>query len=428
MKSFRSFHLRGVLLGALATGLLVLPHAAHAAEDRKILTYINRLNQISEEQISDKTDPAYSLLRSIYDEDGPDFSSLRRLLGKAEVRSRLNPSVRCVFAGVISQRWDAFELSGSLYLSGLKSRNPDLRDKARRKMAAFIQTKHVPELIELLNVPGPNVLAYEILKEATGQPISPSVPAWRKWWKLYGGKVDVTGHLLKVTRARLKQTRIHPFDQERFWYLPEGIKDAQMPFARRPERDQDAISSWNNWAMRDVRRFVDDWTDVKEVLDRVVHHPDPRVNKYLETLVTDPGYGDYASVLLAWRSSRNSLPILQMASRSQPTVGRILAIGTLGDRTSLEKLLQVMERHQTQPLSYKIMDDQTRNYLPALRTVGIFPAEQAFELLCHRNFDFTSAYTMKEKKAAFKEAKSWLRANASKMTFDRRRGYFAIPD
>lgn len=412
------------IAGLLFLALTIAP--LHAADERSILKHVQKLNLIPEDQLSDKIDPGYSVLRSIYDEDGPDFATLRRVLLKPEVRAKLNPSTRCVLAGVLSQRWDAFALTGNLYLAGLKSRNPDLRDKARRKVVCFIQNQHIPELIDMLSVSGPNVLAYEILQETTGQKLDPSVPAWRKWWKVNAKKVDVTGVLLKDTRNRLRQTRVHAFDQERFWYLPEGIKDAQEKFARRPDREQDAISSWSNWVARDVRRYVNDWSKVKDVLDRVVHQPDPRVNKYLEGLIADPGYGDYASILLAWRGSRNSLPILQTVARSRPSVGRILARGTLGDRTALGDLLQIMEKHQTQPLSYKIMDDQARDLLPALRTVGVIPAEQAFELLCHRNFDFSSIYVSKEKKNAFKEAKNWLRDNASQLVFDRRRGYFAV--
>ena len=150
------------------------------------------------------------------------------------------------------------------------------------------------------------------------------------------------------------------------------------------------------------------------------------MSKYLETLAADPGYGDYASVVLAWRSSQRSLSVIVAASKSQPTVGRALARGSLGDRASLEDLLQIIERHKTQPLSYKIMDDEARGYLASLRTVGVVPAEQAFELLCHRNFDFNSAYTSREKNQAFKSAKAWLKQYATRLALDRRRGYFTV--
>ncbi len=165
----------------------------------------------------------------------------------------------------------------------------------------------------------------------------------------------------------------------------------------------------------------------KPVLDRVIHQPDPRVNTFLETLTSDSGYGDYASVILAWRSSRASLPVIQTAYQAKPTVGRALARGSLGDKTALDDLLSIIERHQSQPLSYKIMDDDARNMLNTLRTVGVVPAEQAFKLLCHQNFEFESAMTSKEKKKEFKKAKNWLKDNINRLTFDRRRGYFSVP-
>lgn len=406
----------------------MLSGSAPAAEETSVLQLIQRLNQIPEEQLSDMTDPGFSILRSIYDQDGPDFLNVRTLLGKAEVRSKLNPSARCVLAGIVSQRWDSFSLSGNLYLAGLRSKNPDLRNKARKKLVLFIQPAHVPELINLLKVPGPNVLAYEILQEVTGKRLDPSVKVWQKWWKSQGGKADLVGHLLKDTRSRLQQIRVHPFAQEQFWYVPEGIKDAQVAFEKRPEQEQEKIIAWSNGPAAGARQHVADWSEAKDILDRVAHQPDPRVGAYLEKLVNDVGYGDYASVLLAWRNSRASLPILQVASRSWPTGGRLVARGSLGDRTALVDLMTLIERHQTQPLSYKIMDDETRNQLSVLRTVGVIPAEQAFELLCHRNFDFSSAYTSKDKKKAFKEAKAWWKENAESLTFDKRRGYFAPKD
>jgi hypothetical protein len=104
-----------------------------ADHEEAVLKQIQLLNQVPEEQLSEKTDPGFSILKTIYDQDSPDFLTLRKLLGKAPIRAGLNPSARCLLAGVISQRWDTFALSGNLYLSGLKSANPDLRDKADRK-------------------------------------------------------------------------------------------------------------------------------------------------------------------------------------------------------------------------------------------------------------------------------------------------------
>ena len=396
------------------------------SDDATLSKQLDLLNQIPEEQLNEKIDPAFSILRSLYDQDGPDFLNLRALLGKADVRAHLNPSARCVLADVISQRWDTFSLSGSLFLSGLQSKNPELRDNARKKLIYFIQPAHIPALIDLLKVPGPNVLAYEVLQEATGQNIDPSVKPWQKWWQKTKGKVDVVGHLINDTRARLKGHQVHAFDQDRFWYLPDGVDDAQVQFSKRPESEQQKISDWRNWVRQDVKLYADDWSDPKAVLDRLIHQPDPRVNKYLETLVPDPGYGDYASVVLAWRSSAGSLPIILSAWTSHPTPGRALARGSLGDKESLVDLLKMVENHQSQPLSYKIMDDDTRNLLTSLRTVGVVSAEQAFKLLCHQNFEFESANTPKAKKKVYKAAKAWLMDNASKLKLDRRRGYYIV--
>jgi hypothetical protein len=416
--------LRGMtILGALCVLSFRL---SGAADDAAVLKSLQLLNQVPEEQLNEKVDPGFSVLRTLYDQDGPDFLTLRRLLGKAEIRSRLDPSAKCVLAGVISQRWDTFTLSGNLYLAGLRSANPDLRDKARRKLVCFIQPAHIPALIDLLKIPGPNVLAYEILQEVTGLHTDPSLKAWQKWWAKGGSKADIVGHVLNDTRSQLQNNGVHAFDQERFWYLPEGLRDSQIPYAKRPERDQVKISGWSNWVNTDVKRYVDDWSTYKPILDRIVHQPDPRVNKYLETLTLDPGYGDYASVVLAWRSSAGSLETIQTSFKSTPTVGRALARGSLGDKAALVDLLRLLEKHQTDPLSYKIMDDDARTLLTTLRTVGVIPAEQAFELLCHHNFDFDAAFTAKEKKKAYKQAKAWLTKNAAQLTLDRRRGYYVV--
>ncbi len=344
-----------------------------SADDASVLKQIQLLNQVPEDQLNEKTDPGFSILRSLYDQDGPDFLTLRKLVGKADIRSHLNPSARCVLAGVISQRWDTFALSGNLYLSGLQSKNPDLRDKARKKLVCFIQPAHIPALIDVLKIPGPNVLAYEVLQEVTGQNMDPSIKAWQKWWARGGSKSDLVGHLLKDTAGQMKTHGVHEFDQERFWYLPEGLDDAMLPYSKRPERDQVKISQWNNWVNADAGRYVDEWSAAKPILDRLIHQPDPRVNKYLETLTADPGYGDYASVVLAWRSSASSLPVIQAAYQAKPTVGRALARGSLGDKTALVDLLRIIDRHQAQPLSYKIMDDDARNMLNHAANAGRYP-------------------------------------------------------
>ena len=101
--------------------------------------------------------------------------------------------------------------------------------------------------------------------------------------------------------------------------------------------------------------------------------------------------------------------------------------GALGDKIALVELLKIIDKHQTEPLSYKIMDDDARTMLTTLRTVGVIPAEQAFQLLVHTNFEFESATTAKEKKKAFKKAKAWLKENATRLALDKRRGYFTAP-
>jgi len=414
-----------LILCLMPMAFLHAESAAPAANsEATILSEIQLINQIPEDQLSDKTDPAFSILRSLYDQDGPDFLMLRKLLGQATVRSGLNPSAKCLFAGIISQRWDTFTLSGNLYLAGLKSANADLRDKARKKLVSFIQPAHIPVLIDLLKVPGPNVLAYDVLGEVTGQRIDPTVKAWQAWWARDGKKFDLIGHLINDTRAKMASRPIHALDQERFWYLPQGISDTQTSFSHRSAAEQTLISDWNAWVNTDVRKYVDDWAVNKPILDRLTHQPDPRVNDYLVSLATDPGMGDYASVVLAWRSDKGALEAIRSASLITPTVGRILARGSIGDESALEELLRIIEKHQSDPLTYKIMNDDSRTMLATLRTVGVVSAEQAFELLAHTSFEFESATTPKEKKKDFKKAKSWLKDNAGHLKLDRHRGFY----
>jgi len=179
-------------------------------------------------------------------------------------------------------------------------------------------------LIDLLKVPGPNVLAYDILQEVTGQHIDPTVKAWQAWWAKNKKTIDLVDHLISDTRAQLASHSVRPFDQERFWYLPPGIDDAQFPYSQRPSAEQTKISDWNAWVNSDVKKVVEDWSVDKPMLDRVIHQPDPRVSKFLETLVPDAGLGDYASVVLGWRSSSDSLEAIRAASQASPTVGRLL--------------------------------------------------------------------------------------------------------
>lgn len=406
-----------ILIGTMAFG-------AEVGNDDAILKQIQLINQIPEDQLNDKADPGFSILRTLYDLDGPEFLTVRKLLGKASIRGPLNPGAKCLLAGILSQRWDSFSLAGNLYLAGLKSTNPDLRAKARTKLVAFIQPAHIPVLIDVLPTPGPNVLAYEILQEVTGQHFDPTVKAWRTWWTKSKGKPDLVGVLLKDTKIKLLNQPIHGFDQARLWYAPEGINNVHKPYGERPIKEQTILTHWNDWVHTDVKTYVEGWTMTKPVLDRITHQPDPRVGDYLESLVADPGYGDYASVLLAWRTNTKALEAIRAAYPTQPTVGRALARGALGDLSALEDMLTILESHKSQPLSFELMDDMTREYISTLRSLGVIPAEKAFELLSHKNFDFDGAVTTREKKAAFKSAKSWFAKNGKKLTLDRRRGYY----
>jgi len=92
--------------------------------------------------------------------------------------------------------------------------------KARKRLVGFIQPAHIPELIEILRTPGPNVPAYEILQEVTGKRFDPNVKVWRTWWKKSHGHVDIVGHLLKDTRDQLMAHGLPPFDQEKFLVPP----------------------------------------------------------------------------------------------------------------------------------------------------------------------------------------------------------------
>src|SRR5690242_3870145 len=109
---------RAVLVLCLLPAIFL--HAEPAAKnpadvEAAVLKQVQLLNQVPEDQLSDKSDPGFSVLRTLYDQDGPEFLVLRQQLGKASIRGTLNPSTRCLLAGVISQRWDTFTLSGNLY-------------------------------------------------------------------------------------------------------------------------------------------------------------------------------------------------------------------------------------------------------------------------------------------------------------------------
>lgn len=415
----------GLAADVATAALPGLQPAPMSGKDAKVFDVLKALNQIPQEQVSEKTAPAVTVVQTLYDLDAPDFSTLRRLLARADVRGNVNPTVKALLAGILSTRWDCYSLAGNLWLGALRSPNPDARTKARVHLVNFIQPAHIPVLINLLKTPGPNVLAFEILEEVSGQRLEPSVKSWSLWWKQTGGKADLVGHLLNTTATHLKDNPIHPFVQARFWYLPEGVEHARVAFAKRPAVEQNFITQWNEWANSDVKRYVDEFSESKPVLDRIVHQPDPRVDQFLEKLVADPAYGDYASVLLAWRRNHGALPAIGQAYTQLGTVGRALARGSLGDKTALSDLLKTIEEHR-EPLSYGLMDDALHSYMEFLHTVAVIPAEQAFELLSHQTFGFRAANTRNEKKKAFRKAEKWLRANLADLTFDSIHGYFSL--
>src|SRR5207245_2752991 len=121
----------------------------------------------------------------------------------------------------------------------------------------------------------------------------------------------------------------------------DGISHATGRLDKRPLAEQDAIAHWNEWANTDVKNYANDWERYKPMFERVVHQPDPRVGAYLISLTTDPGFGDYASVVLAWRGHPDADKPIRQAYAQWPTVGRALAIGALGDKESLQDLLKI---------------------------------------------------------------------------------------
>ncbi len=411
--------------GPLELAAQTAPASAPGSVDNQaeLLRQLRLLNQIPEEQLNEKVDPAFSIVRTIYDTDGPEFMQLRQLLGQAAIRQTLNASAKSVVAGILSNRWDSFALAGNLWLASLGSPNEEIRNKARKKLVQFIQPAHVPALIEMLAMPKSNLQVYQVLWEITGQKLDPSVKTWRRWWAKEQKHVDIVGHLLKDTRDQINIHPITPFDQDRFWYLPTSISDARIPYAERAPKEKEIITEWNAWANQEPRRYVNSWKAIKPVLDRITHQPDPRVNSYLEQLTHDPGYGDYVSVVLAWRANASSLTAIKSAFAATPSVGRALARGSLGDKTALRDLLVKISAHPS-PLTFTIMDDDARTTLDILRTVGVVPAEQAFELLAHQAFDFDGAATRSDKKKATQKAKRWLDEHYDTLMIERRRGYF----
>lgn len=413
-------------LALLLGGLMLARPAMSAVSEQAVLAQMQQLNAIPEDQMDEKMDPALSILRKLIDMDGPEFLTVRRLAGKAEVRGPMTPATRAVIAGIVSPRWDAYSLAGNLWLSALKTPNDGLREKARRKMIQFVQPSHVPELINQLKSPPAKAPAYEILREISGQNLPPDPAAWAKWWNANRASLDVVGNLIATSRAQLADHPITPFTHERLWYPPDGVRDRPMAYEKRTPEEQVLLQRWNAWALGEARRYAVSWADAKPLLERITHHPDPRVNKFLEALLKDEAYGDYAALVLAWRQSRDSLPALVKSNADFPTVARSLARGSLGDKQALLDLLAIIDRSGSRPLSYGYMEDDLRSLLPSIKGVGVLPAEEALELLCHKGFGFAAAETGKEKRKRFEKARDWLQKNIDKMAFDPRRGYFAL--
>jgi len=415
---------------SLLISLIVLPiwSASTPEADKKdaaIVKALRSLNDIPEEQQDDKHDPVLSILRRLNDLDGPEYLSLRRLLGQASIRSTLKSGTRAILATLVSPRWDAYNVAGSLWLGGLRTTNADLRERASRKMIQFLQPAHIPVLIDMLKTPSAQA-AHAVLREASGQNLPPDAGVWLGWWQKNKPTFDMIGYLLQDTRRLIAQTKIDGLEQDKIWYLTDGITDKSMPFEKRSPEEQLLIRRWNTWVDMQAKRASENWDELKPALERVTHHPDPRVNKLLEALVAEPGYGDYASLVLAWRQSDSSLPVLKEAFLHNPTVGRALARGSLGDKTALVDLLKLTELHQRQPMAWMITEEETRRSLSTLRSIGIIPAETALELLCHRSFGFDSAESIRQKMKAYEKAKRWLLENASRLKLDRRRGYYVV--
>lgn len=395
-------------------------------QDNEVYQQIRLLNQVSEDQLSDHSDPGLGILRTMAEKGGPDYlNSVKRLLGRAEIRGPLKPGTKSILAGLLSERWDAFNLSGNLWLAALQSSNSDHRLRARQRLIGFIQPVHLPVLIGILKIPGPNVLAYEILQEITGQTLDPSVPSWKAWWQRTGGKVDLIGHILDGSETHISGYTVKPLDPQLFWYLPETVRQAAMPYAKRSSKEQLEISRWNETAGREVKAYIDDWSGLKPWFDRIIHHADPRVSAYLESLIKDPGLGDYASMVLAWRGSKASLGAIQNADAQSPSAGRAMARGVLGDKAALSDLLAMID-HNPQPFSFAIMDQTVHGFVDILHSAGMLPAEQAFEALTHQSFGFTEANTRSEKKKALRAARRWLAKNGEVLVYDAH-GYFVLP-
>ena len=413
---------------ASSAAVMPAPSGSHDMSEVESALYeqVRLLNQVPEEQMNDQSEPVLSILRKIYDKDGTLFPNLKKLLGRAEVRGPLKPGTKALVATLLSDRWDTFNLSGNLWLAALQTPNSGLRGRAQLRLVSFVQPAHIPVLINLLKVPGPNIAAYEVLQEATGQTLDPSVNAWKTWWAQMHGKVDLIGHLLDTTDIFIHSNPVKPFASTLFWYAPNDIKNTSTPYEKRGSDEQMKLSQWNQAAVLTAKQYIDQWNTVKPYLDRVTHQPDERVTAFLEKLVFDPGLGDYASAVLAWRGSKSSLKAIQDAYAQIPSAGRALGRGSLGDATVFPDLLKVIDA-TPQPSSIPMMDQNVHGALDALRVTGQLSSEQVLEFLARQNFGLMSAVTRSEKKKATKAAHRWYERNVGGLIFDSVHGTFATP-
>jgi len=163
---------------------------------------------------------------------------------------------------------DGFNIAGNLYLAALMSTNSEPAFESTSEAHCFIQPAHIPVLINILNTPGPNVLAFEILQEVTGQSMDPTPKTWLSWWTINRDKMDLVGHQLNQTRIRLTQAQVRSFDQTMLWYLPEGVSHAHVPIDQRSMAEQTTIGQWNQWVNTDVKNYVADWISINRSLNK----------------------------------------------------------------------------------------------------------------------------------------------------------------
>jgi hypothetical protein len=406
-----------------ATLPIVQPALPVPSAHAKTYELLQALNQLPQNQLTEKSGPIFSILESLRTEDGPEYMKLRVLLARADIRKTLNPGAKGIFAGLIFQRWDAFNLAGNLWLGALQSTNTEVQSRARQQVVNFIQPAHIPVLINLLKIPGPNVLAYEILQDVTGHNVEPNPKLWEALWNKGTNQIDVVGRVLSQSRLQLQQLHIRPFDQTSLWYLPEELSRANLPYEKRSVSEKNVIGHWADTLKPEVARYLDQWETARPLFDRIVHQPDPRVGEYLRSLVSDHGFGDYVSIILAWRGDLAAQKLIQEAYSKEPSVGRALALAQMGDKNALQDLLKMIEAKKM-PLSFGIMDDVMKGYAARLPALGQVPAEQAFEMLTNQDFGLATAPTAREKRKNYNKALRWLADHSMTLKLDKKRGYY----